>query len=225
MTDGHTRAFEPEDLAFFGAITAGISHELKNVATIINESAGLLNDLSLGAESGRRPLDPSRIKKMSSDISRNVDRAVAILNRMNRFAHSVDEPRRPADLKDILDDTVELAKRFSSVRGVDLQATLPEHAVPVNTYVFGMHRALFTALQLIVLDVDGVLPAQVSLSKQGTSACVRMHRGAWVASDEAATRRQALARLMGVLGGEVRWEADDTGRQGLVLHVPADAGE
>jgi len=48
-------------LKFFGKMTASISHELKNVLAIINENAGLLEDLCAMAEKGR-PVDPVRIK-------------------------------------------------------------------------------------------------------------------------------------------------------------------
>lgn len=220
MTTGQMRAFEPEDLTFFGVITASISHELKNVSTIINESAGLLHDLSLGAESGRKPLDPARIKKMSSDIARNVERSVTILNRMNRFAHSVDEPRMDADLKSILQDTIDLAKRFCSVRGVELQTRLPSEPLAMKTYVFGMHRALFTAIQAIVLDVEGVLPADLSLVREANTAILRLRRGVWVQSDDASARRESLRRLTTALGGEVFWMNGDAGPE-LVLRFPA----
>ncbi len=220
MTEQRTRVFEPEDLVFFGAVTASISHELKNVSTIINESAGLLHDLSLGAEAGRRALDPSRIKKMSEDIARNIERSVGILNRMNRFAHSVDEPLRDVDMRSVLLDTVELARRFCSVHGVELQTSAPSEAVPVTTYVFGMHRALFTAIQAIVLDVQGVRPAEVNLVPEGALALVRLRRGDWVPCEGTAARRVSLERLVSALGGAVSWD-DGAGRPELVLRVPA----
>ena len=220
MTEQPTRVFEPEDLVFFGAVTASISHELKNVSTIINESAGLLHDLSLGAEAGRRPLDPTRIKKMSEDIARNIERSVGILNRMNRFAHSVDEPRRNVDLRELLLDTVELARRFCSVHGVELRTTAPPEAVPVTTYVFGMHRALFMAIQATVLDVQGVLPTEISLSREGDMALVGLRRGDWVPGEQGTARRSSLERLVAALGGQVSWD-DAGGRPKLELRVPA----
>ena len=45
-----------DDIAFFGAVTAGLSHELKNVLATINELSGLQDDLQLLARRGR-PLD------------------------------------------------------------------------------------------------------------------------------------------------------------------------
>lgn len=222
MSETLVRPFEPEDLEFFGAITASISHELKNVATIINESAGLLHDLSVGAESGRRPLDPSRIKKMSADIARNVERMVAIMNRMNRFAHSVDEPKRSVDLMQVVGDTVALATRFASVRGVELRLIAGNEPLMVQTYVFGMHRALFTGVQHVVEDVEGVMPAEVCVSKEGHEAVVSMHRGEWVGNEGIAIRRESLTRVMQVLGGGVEFTEDLKGRKGVTLRVPAE---
>ena len=42
-----------KELEFFGKITAGITHEMKNVLAIIKKSAGLMEDImSLSAEVG-----------------------------------------------------------------------------------------------------------------------------------------------------------------------------
>ncbi len=51
-------------LQCFGSISASISHELKNALAIINENAGLLEDLSFMAEKGL-PLDPVEAEKFS----------------------------------------------------------------------------------------------------------------------------------------------------------------
>ena len=53
------------DLQFFGAVGAPISHEMKNVLAILNESAGLLGDFSRMAATGRR----SRISLASSSLT------------------------------------------------------------------------------------------------------------------------------------------------------------
>jgi len=48
-------------LQFFGKMTASISHEIKNVLAIINENAGLLEDLALMADGGAE-IEPQRLK-------------------------------------------------------------------------------------------------------------------------------------------------------------------
>ena len=49
-------------LQFFGEITASNSHEIKNILAIINENAGLLEDLALMYDRGAQ-IEPQRLKK------------------------------------------------------------------------------------------------------------------------------------------------------------------
>jgi len=214
------RQFEPEDLQFFGEITAAISHEVKNVVTIINESAGLLSVLSVGEESGRRPLDPARIKRMSADMARNVERAVTIINRMNRFAHSVDEPKTRLDLAAVVGDTVALASRFASVRGVDLELQPPAAPVLIDSYAFGLHRAHFIALQMCVLDAQGPHPVQVSISLEGQLANVSVRRGPFVVTPEFENRHRALTKIMNALDATVSPALGEPCGEEIVLSFP-----
>ena len=81
-----------EELAFFGTITAGLSHELKNVIATINEYNGLLDDLAQAA--ARRPLDPERLRQICGKITKQIERGESLILGLNRFAHSMDEPIR-----------------------------------------------------------------------------------------------------------------------------------
>ena len=55
--DNAKELFGYDSLAFFGKVSASISHELKNVMAIISETAGLLGDLSAMAR-GVQPSTP-----------------------------------------------------------------------------------------------------------------------------------------------------------------------
>ena len=80
-------------LQFFGKMTASISHEIKNVMAIINESAGLLEDYGMMADKGI-PIDPEKLKVVSGRVSKQIHRAEGIIRNMNSLAHSVDESTR-----------------------------------------------------------------------------------------------------------------------------------
>ncbi len=54
-------------LQFFGEMSASISHEIKNVLAIVNENAGLLEDLTLMADRGK-PIDPARLKTHGGSV-------------------------------------------------------------------------------------------------------------------------------------------------------------
>jgi len=136
-------------LRFFGKMTASISHEVKNVLSIINESAGLLDDLTVLAEKGT-PLDPARLKTQAGRILKQIQRADGIIKLMNRFAHSVDESEKSVDLFDMVELIAGLSARFASVRGVELAAVPPEKPITVLTNPFLLQHALWVCLNFVM---------------------------------------------------------------------------
>jgi hypothetical protein len=132
-------------LQFFGKMAASISHELKNVLAIINENAGLLEDLTIMAEKGM-PMDPQRLKTQASRIMKQIRRGDDIIKSMNRFAHSADEPLRQADLNDSLALMCTLSGRFASMRGVTLEQEPPSTAVPIVTHPFLLQNLIWLCL-------------------------------------------------------------------------------
>ena len=209
------RPFREQDLLFFGATTASVSHELKNVITIINESAGLLHDFATAAERGR-PLDPARVKKTSLDISRNVGRAVDIIDRLNRFAHSADEPVRSVELNRLLRDVIALAGRTAGLRGRQIDAQVPETAVTVSTYAFGLHQAVFHSLRMAGLS-PAAFPVTVSLVPSGAGAVIRVAPVPAEPSPEAGAIWADLPGWAREIGVEALREPDGA----IELRVPA----
>ena len=54
-------------LSFFGAMTASISHEIKNRMAVINEQAGLLEDLVLMSKKGKA-LEAERLLQLAGKV-------------------------------------------------------------------------------------------------------------------------------------------------------------
>ena len=132
-------------LQFFGKISASVSHEIKNVMAIINENAGLLEDLTVMAEKGM-PIDPQRLKTQASRIMKQIRRGDDIIRSMNRFAHSVDERLRQADLNDTLGLIYILSGRFAAMRGVTLELESSSTPVPIITSPFFLQNLLWLCL-------------------------------------------------------------------------------
>lgn len=132
-------------LQFFGKMSASISHEIKNVMAIINENAGLLEDLTVMAEKGM-PIDPERLKTQAGRIMKQIRRGDDIVKGMNRFAHSVDDPLRQADLNDTLGLMATLSGRFASMRGVTLELEPPSSQVPIITNPFFLQNLIWLCL-------------------------------------------------------------------------------
>jgi len=140
-------------LQFFGKMTASISHEIKNVLAIINENAGLLEDLVLMADGGAE-IEPQRLENMSRTVMKQVSRADVIMKNMNRLAHSVDESIEAIDLNDLLELLVALSNRFASTRGVGIQLKRNEGPLKLRTSPFFLMNLLWLCLDF-AMDAAG----------------------------------------------------------------------
>jgi C4-dicarboxylate-specific signal transduction histidine kinase len=142
-----------EGLQFFGKVSASISHEIKNSLAIINESAGLLQDLSAMADRGM-PLDPARLQKVANTVQKQVLRADDIVKTMNRFAHSVDEPLREVELSQMVHLLVSIADRSARMKDIVIEALDSETHGRVKTYPFILENLIWRSL-FYVMDAVG----------------------------------------------------------------------
>lgn len=115
MTD-RQKVLAIEGVRFFGEISASVSHEIKNVLAIINENAGLLQDMIAMHEKGVA-LVPERLSRMAQSIARQVTRGDDIVKNMNRFAHSADDASEPVDVKELVQFMNRLAGRLIGMKG------------------------------------------------------------------------------------------------------------
>ncbi|MEW6260127.1 MAG: hypothetical protein AB1547_09495 [Thermodesulfobacteriota bacterium] len=136
-------------LQFFGAVSASISHELKNAIAIVNEHAGLLEDLAALAERGR-PVDPKRLKQTATQIARQVQRADGIIRNMNRFAHSIDDPVKTVDLPDMICFLAALAERKATMAGVVIELACRDASFSVQTRPFFLLNLLWLCLKTLI---------------------------------------------------------------------------
>jgi signal transduction histidine kinase len=141
-------------LQFFGQISTSISHEIKNVLAIINENAGLLEDLTFMADRGH-PLDPARLKIMAATVKKQIGRADAIIRNMNRFAHSVDQPVTTVNLNELVELTVTLTARFATMKNVQLDLQLPQDPLKIQTAPFLLMNLMWLCLDFCMSVCGG----------------------------------------------------------------------
>lgn len=155
------------EIAFFGRITAGITHELKNVLAIIRESAGLMEDImtmSPGALTSYQDKFQSALNKISNQVGRGVE----LTDRLNKFAHSSDEAVAKIDLHIVIEQLVALTQRFARLKNVVLKTDVSmssAHQFNLVTRPVVLQMALFSAIEccLDVLPAGGAI--NISLDK------------------------------------------------------------
>lgn len=139
-------------IRFFGKMMASISHEIKNRMAIINEQAGLLEDLTRMAAQGRE-LDISRLERMAESTKKQIALTDGIIQNMNRFAHSADNFLQPVDMDELLSLSVALSKRLAEAKNVHLNFTKEDRGVTVET-------SPFLLMQLIWLCINNSLQSE-----------------------------------------------------------------
>jgi C4-dicarboxylate-specific signal transduction histidine kinase len=154
-----------EGLAFFGKMSAGISHEIKNCLAIVNENAGLLEDFSMMAEKGT-PLDPERLNRLAEKIKKQVRRANEIVKHMNQLAHSSDRPAQETDLGETLVLMCAVAKRFATMQGVSLQPVIPEHPIMVVTTPFRLKHLIWRCIEYVIHQTEEERTIELMLDKK-----------------------------------------------------------
>lgn len=155
----------------FGSISASISHELKNALAIINENAGLLEDLSFMAEKGM-PLDPGRLKNLAANIGKQILRADGIIRNMNRFAHSTDETVQRLHLGEALELTVSLTSRMAAMKGIAIRFQPHSEAIFVTTRLFYLENLIWLFLKEIFEKPGPEKELVVSLRPRENGAAV-----------------------------------------------------
>lgn len=147
-------------LRFFSHMSAANAHEIKNALAIINENAGLLEDLVALSEKGV-PLDSERLKRLAGKIKQQVVRADKIAKSTNRFAHSVDLEQGPADLEWSLRLIKTMAMRFATQRhiGIEIIPISPTITLPVRP--FRLLHLLWLCLQCAMDATDAEKTIQI----------------------------------------------------------------
>jgi len=136
-----------KEIAFMGRIIASLSHEIKNVLATIKESAGLMEDiLNLLPEKGIP--HQARLGNAAVNIKKQVDRGVDVVMGLNRFAHSMDEPRAEIDLNAMVAQMAFLMHRFAHKSGMTLNAIPYSEPIRMVTDPFGLEMLLAASLDV-----------------------------------------------------------------------------
>lgn len=143
------RMLRENGLAFFGAITASVSHELNNVISIIDQSTGLLEDLLYGSREGDS-IPNERLQRIADRVSTQAQRGIRIIKRLNSFAHSVDDPVCEFEMNSLVENLVRLCQRFADLKNVHLEASLSDEQINITSSPFLLQQVLHIYIKRIL---------------------------------------------------------------------------
>ncbi len=208
-------------LVYFGAMTASISHEMKNYLAIINENAGLLEDLSMMAEQGNS-LDPQRIMKVCGNIATQIKRADDTIKNMNTFGHSIDNTCTNFFLGEVMNLTLTLGGRLLGNRQVAFEVEAPGD-IYITTSKFYLMNLLWFVVDHITQSPleDGRILLSVQVQESSIQILVSCDGQEPDAVLEELLSKENICLLLGALRGSLaRGEGNS-----LVISLPASLNQ
>ena len=110
-----------QKLSSIGRLAAGVAHEINNPLAIINEKAGLMEDLV--AAGGDFP-NKDRFSNLTVAIIDSVSRCKTITHRLLGFARKLDTVMEPLDINTILKEVMGFLEREAVYRQLEINLNL-----------------------------------------------------------------------------------------------------
>jgi signal transduction histidine kinase len=158
-------------LLFFGKVSASISHEMKNVLAIINENAGLIEDLSFAARKGA-PIELERLDRVAGNFSKQIRRANTILKNLSTFAHSVDQFNAQVDLHELVSLVANLAGRPAAMRKITLETVKPPEPVHLTSNPFLLENLVWLCLDYTIAATSADRTLTLIPEKSNSGICL-----------------------------------------------------
>lgn len=148
-----------DGITFFGSLSAAVTHDMKNFLAIINENAGLLEDLAVRAKNGPGPIEPQKALLISEKIRKQINRADEMIKQFNRFSHSMDHAQETVDMEEMVLLVAGLAERI--IRHHEVCLTVLPAPVPcrIQAHRFDLLHLIYRAIE-ISCDMLDKTPAE-----------------------------------------------------------------
>ncbi len=209
------------EAAFLSEVTAGATHELRNVLAIIKESGGLMGDL-VRLHPDAESLDQGRFGRAVDRVEAQVRRGAEILTKLNRLSHSLDVDRATLDLREEADLIVFLTERRARNRRHTLEGPESSADAPLTASPIHLQMALYAVLNLCIdeLPEGSNISVGVDGGSRGPSVLFKWDTGADQAPStfgEGTSWGEAQA-LVAVVGGRMEPSPE---RQGIMISFGA----
>ncbi|MFC1821877.1 hypothetical protein ACFL9T_04160 [Thermodesulfobacteriota bacterium] len=155
---------EHREIALIGRLIAGMTHEMKNVLTIIKTSNGLMQDIMSLSKKASLPHEDKFLSALTK-IQKHVNRGVDMMTEFNRFAHIMDKEYESVEANEFVKLVAFLNQRSAREKQVKLIAETTETEISIVTVPVRLLLALITCVdqfleQAMANDIIALRPVQ-----------------------------------------------------------------
>lgn len=124
------KAASSSKMASIGQLAAGVAHEINNPLAIINEKAGLLQDLFTFL--GEYKTD-NRLLSIVESIITAVERAGTITHRLLGFARETDSSIQAINIKETIQEVLGFVEKEAEYKSIHINVHIPQHLPRIIT--------------------------------------------------------------------------------------------
>lgn len=161
---------EAEKLASLGRIAAGVAHEINNPLAIVNEKAGLIQDiLEMSGDSQNK----EKFLNLTDGIIGSVNRCRAITHRLLGFARKMDVTIETMDLNESIREVKEFLGKEILFKSIRFEMNLMEGLPKINSDK-GQIEQVFLNIMKNAIDAveEGGLVTVSTVTKGEDTVCV-----------------------------------------------------
>jgi hypothetical protein len=215
-TNGDWKAIADGGLRYFGSVSASVSHDIRNRFAVINEKAGLLEDMTTMMIEGRA-IDLERMRTQARKVNEQVHLANQIIRNLNAFAHTVDTPQKTVDVAALLTLVATLSARKAAAANASIDTSGLRDDIQLTTMPFFLGTLIGHCFDIGLAGVDD--GGTIAIAAESIDGGVRITFG-HVSADESETGLAepgaAVVALLELLEGHLRIDLE---RSELLLEV------
>ncbi len=150
-----------QKLSSIGRLAAGVAHEINNPLAIINQKAGLLQDI---LTSGSGSSNSERLLKVTQSIVQSVDRCSVITHRLLGFARRMDVEYEELDINEVINDVFGFLDQLALHRNIKIERKLDDSLPKISSDRGQLQQVFLNILSNAYAAVD-----------EGGSVCVESY--------------------------------------------------
>ncbi len=150
------KAAHNSKMASIGQLAAGVAHEINNPLAIINEKAGLLQDLFTFVDEYK---SDKRVLSAIDAIIAAVERAGTITHRLLGFARKTDSSIQAVSIEDTVSEVIEFVKKEMENKSIRVNLHIPAYFPKIITDQGKLQQILINLVNnaLAAMDEKGIL--------------------------------------------------------------------
>jgi len=162
--------------AFFGKVTASVTHELQNILAIISENEALMEDVLMMHQDCNPEIEhlTEQLAKSLEAIKIQIARGRQRTSELNTFAHNPDFAKAEFDMIEKIENLVSITRRITALSEVRVEIAENQKSLTLETDAVFFQVAVFSCIEMLTCNAFPGTVFTISLEKKKNRPSVQI---------------------------------------------------